>query len=413
MIFKNFQIQNFQSHKNSLIEFDPEVTAIVGLGNHGKSAVLKALVKVVRNEPNGSSFIRNLPEKVKLTTLTLQTEDKNTDTSYTIERKVSRSSSNAADNMYKAESTAGDSFEFTKFARTGIPEEISNRIGVSLPQLFGDVEFDLNFHIQKENDFLIRGKGLSSIRSKVMSRITGVDVAQKAIQIERLKEKQYNQEVDRLREQKQKDTLELSKYVELDNYLALINVQFEKINELNSLQGDIDYFKISLDKLQNLIGEAIVLKKKIDKVSITFDLEVIREKQSKLILLKKYHTFLLSLERVEKIANVLQKSISVDNVQELFAIKKLLQSVILIGELIKKLNIIINTKLPNLEVLNCYKEEIELYNNYRIKLDNVQVIIKNKEAEIVKLDKEQLIVQQQLEDYKKEIKVCPTCQRNF
>lgn len=52
------RIQNFQAHKDTTIEFD-RITTIVGPSDIGKSAVLRALKWVAKNEPNGTSFVRD------------------------------------------------------------------------------------------------------------------------------------------------------------------------------------------------------------------------------------------------------------------------------------------------------------------------------------------------------------------
>ena len=58
-MIKTLTISNFQSHRKSSVEFSDTVTAFVGLNNHGKSAIFRALKKLVRNEPEGVSFIRD------------------------------------------------------------------------------------------------------------------------------------------------------------------------------------------------------------------------------------------------------------------------------------------------------------------------------------------------------------------
>jgi exonuclease SbcC len=136
MTIKSLHIVDFQSHKNSIIEFSKNTTAIIGLNNFGKSAVLKALRKLVRNEPNGNSFVRNIPEQTDASSIKL-----NMDNADTVERRVGVTAK-PTDNMYKVNLSSGDHFEFTKFHKTGIPEEVINTLGISLPQLFGDVEFD-------------------------------------------------------------------------------------------------------------------------------------------------------------------------------------------------------------------------------------------------------------------------------
>lgn len=52
------RIQNFQAHKDTTIEFD-RIATIVGPSDIGKSAVLRALKWVAKNEPKGISFVRD------------------------------------------------------------------------------------------------------------------------------------------------------------------------------------------------------------------------------------------------------------------------------------------------------------------------------------------------------------------
>lgn len=69
-MIKKIRIQNFQSHKDSTIEFSDKDTVIVGSSDSGKSAVLRALEFVRANRPLGTSFIRtgaNAPCRVELT----------------------------------------------------------------------------------------------------------------------------------------------------------------------------------------------------------------------------------------------------------------------------------------------------------------------------------------------------------
>ena len=55
-MIKSLQIQNFQSHKNTLMELNPGVTAIVGPSDCGKSAVFRALNWLINNRPGGNEF---------------------------------------------------------------------------------------------------------------------------------------------------------------------------------------------------------------------------------------------------------------------------------------------------------------------------------------------------------------------
>lgn len=403
MVIKSLKISNFQSHRESLIEFDPQVTALIGLNNHGKSAVLKAFKKVIRNEPNGNSFIRNLPEKAITSEIELTTENN------IIKRSIGRNISNSDTNFYKVTLNSGEEYSFTKFNRTGIPEEVLNALEISLPQLFGDIEFDLNFHTQKDDDFLVRGKGLSSIRSKVLGRITGVDIAQKAIQLGRLKEKNFNQEIERTRKQKQDLNLELEKYKGLDSIIELVNKQFEKISELTSLQGKIDYYKVSLGKLQQIINDAILLKKKIELIIISFNITDIKENLSLVNKLKKLQSLIEYKEKLQNKLICLKKVINVEDVKSLFNVIRISKKVVDVQKRIDKLNDLQKINLPDLTVIKDNKTKLNQYIEYQSKITNLVLDMYNKDKEIDQINVNYLKAEQELENYKQEVGICPTC----
>lgn len=50
------KIQNFQSHKKSILKFDPGVNVIIGETDSGKSAIIRALRLGIKNKPNGDAF---------------------------------------------------------------------------------------------------------------------------------------------------------------------------------------------------------------------------------------------------------------------------------------------------------------------------------------------------------------------
>jgi exonuclease SbcC len=55
-VIKAISIQNFQSHRNTHIDFAPGVNALVGLSDNGKTVVLRALAWVINNRPLGDGF---------------------------------------------------------------------------------------------------------------------------------------------------------------------------------------------------------------------------------------------------------------------------------------------------------------------------------------------------------------------
>ena len=58
LTIKRLTLENFQSHKFTIIDFDDGLNAIVGPTDSGKTAILRAIKWVLYNEPQGDSFIR-------------------------------------------------------------------------------------------------------------------------------------------------------------------------------------------------------------------------------------------------------------------------------------------------------------------------------------------------------------------
>lgn len=54
---KSIEIENFQSHKYSKLDFSERLNVIVGPSDNGKSAIIRALKWVLFNEPKGTDFI--------------------------------------------------------------------------------------------------------------------------------------------------------------------------------------------------------------------------------------------------------------------------------------------------------------------------------------------------------------------
>ena len=65
-MLKKLRIRNFQAHKKLNISFDKGVTTITGSSDIGKSAIIRALRFVTRNQPSGDSFIKDGSSKTRV-----------------------------------------------------------------------------------------------------------------------------------------------------------------------------------------------------------------------------------------------------------------------------------------------------------------------------------------------------------
>jgi exonuclease SbcC len=120
------EMVNFQSHKNSTIEFGSGVNVIVGSSDSGKSAILRALLWVITNQPAGDGFRRH---GTKETRVSLSIDGT------TIDRIKSDSK-----NLYRI-----DGREHKAFGKGQVPPEIAEFLNFH----------DINFSKQMDPAFML------------------------------------------------------------------------------------------------------------------------------------------------------------------------------------------------------------------------------------------------------------------
>lgn len=152
---KSARVRNFQSHKDTLVEFHPGVNVIIGPTDSGKSAFLRSLLWGMRNTPTGTAFRRKRGGK---TVVDLKFAD-----------HVFVSRIKHKENLYKL----GD--EVFKSFKTSVPADIQTALNID----------SANFQEQQDSPFLINET--SGEVARYFNRIAGIekiDVAQKTIQSE-------------------------------------------------------------------------------------------------------------------------------------------------------------------------------------------------------------------------------------
>lgn len=165
-------INNFQSHKNTVIELD-NVTVVHGLSDSGKSAIRKAIQCVVHKAP---FYIRN-GEDVKDGSIRLEFDD------YIIERQV----------KVKNKKQPSDKLELSKDVYIVNDKDTYERFGIELPE---NIQKELRFFLQKFDskpvdynimsqfdDMFFIGKSYDSIRNKMINMLVpDCDIIGKTIQ---------------------------------------------------------------------------------------------------------------------------------------------------------------------------------------------------------------------------------------
>src|SRR4030042_1376232 len=127
-MLNSLKIENFQSHKNTFLEFSPGINIISGSSNNGKTAILRALHWTFFNRPQGIAFKSTFSDKKETCKVSLIIND----TEITRERNNSINSYQVGSSLF---TTIGND----------VPSEVSSAINIS----------ELNIQSQFEKHFLI------------------------------------------------------------------------------------------------------------------------------------------------------------------------------------------------------------------------------------------------------------------
>lgn len=242
---KRLELENFQSHNNTLIEFGDGMTVILGPTDQGKSAIIRALKWVLYNEPRGSDFI-SAGESYCRVKLTL--ED---DTQIIREKGINR-------NRYILIKNGKEEI-FEGFGNT-VPVEIYKAHGIPKIKIDKDAVSFANLSEQLEGPFLLSEN--AATRARILGKLAGIHVIDAAL---KLTNKELNEYIS-------KEKAILSRLEELD----------KKLEDFK----DLDVIKNKLETLNDLI-ELLKGKQELLKVLKDFKerLQYIYEEEKKLIFL--------------------------------------------------------------------------------------------------------------------------------
>ena len=140
------KIKNFQSHKNTELELSEGINVITGISNCGKSAILKAIYKVIENKPQGNAFLSHFMKPKENMEIEIDFPEG------TVIRKKGKSFDGYIVNGKKYEAL-----------RTNVPDQVKNLINM-LP---------VNIQKQKEQFFLL-DKSPGEV-GKYFNKVVGLD----------------------------------------------------------------------------------------------------------------------------------------------------------------------------------------------------------------------------------------------
>lgn len=240
-MIKSVEIKNFQSHKDSKIDLSNGLNVIIGSGDNGKSAVLKAILWVLTNKPDGDEFISHWAKKKEDCVVTLYTE-----------RGYVTRCKGKTNNYYDVNGS-----KLTAFGKA-VPEEVTEFFNLS----------ELNWQGQFDSHFLLTDSNADV--SKKFNEISNLDIidttlsnANSYIREMKSKEKHIDEDVVRIKEElKSYEGLEqLKEEIDILNKTSSqIDLLSSNIDSLNSILHSLDETSIKVDALVDAISNEAVMK---------------------------------------------------------------------------------------------------------------------------------------------------------
>ena len=334
----NLKINNFQSHKDTEIDFDPGVNVICGKSDSGKSAIIRAIRWVIQNRPLGNSI--------------MTTNSRNC----SVELKIINSNKSHRVIHSRTKSSLEYTINGNKITHTGleVPEEVKDIFNI-LPENFqyqldspflvmesdGNIASIMNevTHLEKAN---ILAKELERKRKEYKDKLSDSNIKEKEIQKELSKDiftkittsKELIARIENLENTKNKLDSEEKNIHELIHNIAFLEA---KLSEFTYL----DEYKNKVNSMFSLLEDIGKLQTSIDEIqSITNQLNICDNESIKSFVSK--HDNLISLGN--KIADIEIQIISlsnlIDNINDLH--KKIQEELDKESKINKELTIIIN-----------------------------------------------------------------------
>lgn len=226
-MIQSIHIHNFQSHKDTELEFDPGVNVFIGQSDGGKSAIHRAIRWVVENRPLGSEFIRRVRDDCSVI---IGVDDN------FVQRAKEKNK-----NYY---SISGD--EYTAFGQDP-PEDVRKELNLK----------PLNFHNQLDGPFLLsESPGQVATFFNGIAGLSDIDIATKNAAS---KIKQINQKISQGKQYLIELKHEFSKYKYIDKL-------DQKVKVLETLQEQNKQWAIKTNQLQKLIEQYQEKKKALDEL---------------------------------------------------------------------------------------------------------------------------------------------------
>ena len=237
-------LENFQSHKYSVLEFDDQLNVILGPSDSGKTAILRGIRWALYNEPSGDYFIREGESECSVTVV------------FNDGTKIKRYRSKSK-NIYLLYDIDNNETKFEGFG-TSVPYEIIEKTGIKKILLDSDLSKAINLSDQLEGAFLLSEK--TSTRASSIGRLVGVNIIDDALR-ETLRD---NRNLSSTKRNVEDNINQLEDELLEYDYLERLN---DTITHLDSIKKQIDEKSISLERYKTLLTRLLSISQEKKKVN--------------------------------------------------------------------------------------------------------------------------------------------------
>uniref|UniRef100_A0A6M3M0C8 Putative ATPase domain containing protein n=1 Tax=viral metagenome TaxID=1070528 RepID=A0A6M3M0C8_9ZZZZ len=267
-MINSLEIKNFQSHKNTKIDFCPGLNVIAGASDSGKSSILRAIGWLIKNRPSGDA-IRNWDcKKNDPVTVTISLEDNNKEETITKERIGSTSK------------YVSSKFGALDVIGRDVPEEVTRLLNLSEP----------SFQTQHDAYFLLNDSPGSI--AKTLNDLVGlsiIDTIFKNINSQALASKRRVEESQNSVKSLQ---IEIDKLQYLDSLDKELTEAGQLLETLNTKKVRLDGLSYILQGIDNTEGGLAQIKKILPAEK---EVVVIKNKQQRLSILQTKHSQITNL----------------------------------------------------------------------------------------------------------------------
>lgn len=248
------QLNNFQSHENTIITLDKGLNVINGESNNGKTSILRAILWVIDNQPLGNDFIMAGKNECSVT---IEFDDGSS-----ITRARTRKDSGTYEVKSYDPNHVLDNVTYKGFANS-VPVHVDNVHQMPKVNVTKDIETHLNVQSQLDPPFLLFESPQN--KAAAIGRITGthtIDAALKEIN-------RQNRNLSIVIKENDKTLTELEDQLaalEDENIVHQLYVEYEYIYKtVSNMDNKIERIKFLLSNIDDLMSSIDVEQKRYDK----------------------------------------------------------------------------------------------------------------------------------------------------